>query len=43
MRSCSGNLDKLPGITEVDETYIGGKESNRHKHKILNAGRGNRW
>ena len=32
--------EKFAGPTEADETYIGGKEGNKHKDKKLNAGRG---
>jgi len=31
---------KISGKVEADETYIGGKEKNRHKSKKLNLGRG---
>ncbi len=38
--ACAGKLEKLQGMIEVDEMFIGGKEANKHEHKKLRAGRG---
>lgn len=35
-----GDMDKLRGIVEVDETHVGGLEANKHESKKLHAGRG---
>lgn len=38
--ACKNEGLQLSGIIEADETYIGGKEKNKHANKKLKAGRG---
>ncbi len=34
------DLNKLSGVIEIDECFVGGKEGNKHESKKLRAGRG---